>query len=595
MAEIWIWNSMATRKRSPSDGFLENGLGILKSYLESQNHSVRIIDWQDYKFHQKLCFGWLLALNKRSVKFIFKLGEKNRNLAKAYFPVFNLIQDAVHYTQKSRMQYYLRKLGDDIIRNKIKVAGVKVWYGEAFVFSNYLAAYLKRKDPSILLIAGGFHVTLYEEDFLKNSVFDLGVAAEGEQTLETILDIVNQNQNDWHKEQVLEIVKSKIQKGELKNLIYRDNGIVKVTERNPVDLKQKSFPSYDEATLTEKLRIHAILDSLGCPWGKCNFCVHHHFYSQFQARPVADIVAELKYVVAKGVGMFRFAGSETPPGFGVRIAEEILANKLEIMYSIGCRPIKGIGDSENVYIQTVDNFKIMLKAGLRAIFFGGESGNDVINDVVMNKGVNRKEITKTIEAFKQAQKETGIKAYSSLALIYPTPLVEGITLEKVFKDNLDLIQEVHPDSVIISPCTPFKNSKWYEEKEKYGFEFSDGLLSKFMNYEYVLYKPPSLWPSLGNVKFQGLSFQEFLLECERLRKAVDAMGISTDLTDEYYMMIIGAGYSGEAGIKEFKKATGIDLISSEYSNIKAIAAKTNEYSKKLAASNKTDLGLSRTE
>jgi hypothetical protein len=256
------------------------------------------------------------------------------------------------------------------------------------------------------------------------------------------------------------------------------------------------------------------------------------------------------------------------------------------MYSIGCRPIKGIGDSAGIYTQTVDNFKIMIKAGLRAIFFGGESGNDIINDAVMNKGVNRKEIAGTIAAFKQAQSETGIKAYSSLALIYPTPLVEGITREKVFQDNLDLIKEVSPDSVIISPCTPFKNSRWYEEKAKYGFDFSDGLLSKFMQYEYVLYKPPSLWPSLGSVKFQGLSFQEFLGECERLRRAVEEIGITTDLTDEYYMMIIGAGYSGEVGIKEFKKITSIDLISSEYSNIKTIAAQTNEYSRKIAASNK---------
>jgi hypothetical protein len=312
MAEIWIWNSMATRKRSPSDGFLENGLGILKSYLGAHNHQARIIDWQDYKFHQKLCFGWLLSLNKRSVRFIFSLGHKNRNLAKMYFPVFNIIQDAVHSTQKRRMQYYLRKLGDDIIRNKIQVVGVKVWYGEAFLFSNYLAGYLKRKDPSILLVAGGFHVTLYEEDFLKNSVFDLGVAAEGEKTLASILDILNQNRNGWNKEQVLNRIKENIQTGELKNIIYRDNGEIKVTSRELVELKGKALPSYDDDTLSKKLRIHAILDSLGCPWGKCNFCVHHHFYSQFQARPVADIISEIKYIVDKGIGMFRFAGSETP-------------------------------------------------------------------------------------------------------------------------------------------------------------------------------------------------------------------------------------------------------------------------------------------
>lgn len=104
-----------------------------------------------------------------------------------------------------------------------------VW--QAFEFSNYLAKRIKEKDPSILTIAGGFHVTLYEEDFLKNSNFDLGVASDGEKPLKIILDIANKNLKNWDKKAVLAQIKGQIKTGKLKNMIWRDKNKIKKTER----------------------------------------------------------------------------------------------------------------------------------------------------------------------------------------------------------------------------------------------------------------------------------------------------------------------------------------------------------------------------
>lgn len=52
MANILFWNSMASRKRSPTDGFLENGLTTLKSFLENNGHVCEIIDWQKNEFYE---------------------------------------------------------------------------------------------------------------------------------------------------------------------------------------------------------------------------------------------------------------------------------------------------------------------------------------------------------------------------------------------------------------------------------------------------------------------------------------------------------------------------------------------------------------
>ncbi len=585
MAEIWLWNSIATRKRSPSDGFLENGLGLLKAYLEEKNHNVRVIDWQKNEFYKKINFKWLLFLNTISTQLLFWLAKKRKIYAVLFFPFFNFVQEISTRIQKKKMKQYLRRLGDDIINSGIKIFGIKVWYGESFVWSNWLAQYIKQKDPSILLVAGGFHVTLYEEDFLKNSVFDLGIVSEGEKPLEIILDITDNHKNNWDKEEVLKQIRNKAKKEELKNLVYREGKNINVSKRYFPDIKNKSFPKYDKDSINGKLKIHVILDSFGCPWGKCNFCVHPHFHTGFYPRPVDKIISEIELMLKQGIGLFRFAGSETPPGFGAKISKEILNKRLNIRYSIGCRAVSGIADSKAVYKQTLNNFELMLKSGLRALFMGGECAEDTINEKIMNKGVVTKDIILTIKAYREAEKNTGIKAYLSLAFIYPTPLVDNIKLNKVLYDNLDLIDKTKPDSVIISPGTPFKNTKWYQEAEKFGFKIPKDFVPKMMSCEYVLYKPPSLWPSPGDINMGKLNFREVLEECGRFRKIVEEKGIPTDITDELFLMIGGAGYFGKKGLVKFKKDTSIDLVSSNYKNIERITRKTNDYSKKLAESN----------
>ncbi|MCQ9207689.1 MAG: radical SAM protein, partial [Omnitrophica bacterium] len=447
MARIWLWNSIATRKRSPSDGFLENGLAILKGDLEGRGHSVRVIDWQKNEFYDSLCPKWARSINRLSTAFMFWLAKKGKIYAKLYFLVFNALQEMVNSIRRDRMKRTLKEFGDEVLKSGIKIFGAKIWYGEAFLWADWLADYIKRKDPSILLVAGGFHATLYEEDFLKNSVFDLAVISEGEKPLRIILGIVDKNLVNWDKGRVVDEIKARIDSEELKNMVYRDKTEVRATSRYTPEMDKKSFPKYEKENIEGKLKIHVLLDSLGCPWGKCSFCVHSHFYPRFYPRPVEDIVSEMEYMIKQGIGLFRFAGSETPPAFGIRIAKAILEKGLRVKYSTGCRPVNRIGESEEKYNVVVKDYETMLRAGLRAIFMGGETGNDTINDRIMNKGVNKDDIIKTAKAFREAQKGTGIQAYLSLALIYPAPLVGGISLEDVFRDDMELIEKVAPDSV----------------------------------------------------------------------------------------------------------------------------------------------------
>ena len=95
-----------------------------------------------------------------------------------------------------------------------------------------------------------------------------------------------------------------------------------------------------------------------------------------------------------------------------------------------------------------------------------------------------------------------------------------------------------------------------------------------MEYEYVLYKPPSMWPEL-KIGLQGKSFVELLEECGRFRKAVEAMGIPTDLSDEHFLMLRAAGYRGHEGAEEFKRETLLDIISCDYATLRGITMRIN--------------------
>jgi len=156
---------------------------------------------------------------------------------------------------------------------------------------------------------------------------------------------------------------------------------------------------------------------------------------------------------------------------------------------MGCRAIKN-AKNPKIYKKIVDSFVTMLNSGLRSIFMGGECANNTINREVMYKGINSTDIIHTIKAARDAEVITGKKLDIALAFIFPTPLVKGITLDKVRNDNVNLVKKCKPDSVMVTPPGPFKKTNWYSNK-KFGFKLDKDIIKKVIDYEYVLYEPPT--------------------------------------------------------------------------------------------------------
>ncbi|MCM8781077.1 MAG: cobalamin-dependent protein [Candidatus Omnitrophica bacterium] len=576
MSYIVLWNSIAKRRRSISDTFYDNGLGTLKGYLEDKGHCVDVIDWARDDVFQAFS-PLILAVIIRKFYSILMI-SKMKVVRKLLGAILLQMQEFLSAIQRRRLNKAIMRFAYELKKRQARILGIKLWYGDAFRNAKYLISIIKKIVPEIVLIAGGYHLTLYEEHLFQGTDFDLGVVGEAEYTLEKILNLADNYKDNWNKDRFLEEIISLAQDGEIENLLYHKNGKVFKTFRRPQSIRQsKSIPHY--LIDKNKVRIHVIVESLGCDWGKCHFCVHSHFYPHYSLRDPEELIREIEAMLKIGIGIFRFAGSDTPPTFGMHIAEKIKERGLKIIYGMGSRPIKG---ARHQYDKLVTAYSTLIESGLRSVFMGGESGNDFINQEVMNKGVVFEDIVYTVKALRQAESKIGQKVYLSLALIYPAPLLGKITLNELRQDNIRLLDQTFPDSVMITPPGPFLHTEWYEQRDKFGFEVDENIIKKAMEYEYVLYKPPHLWPELG-ISLEGRPFKILLEECNEFRRQVEQeLNIPTDLSDEHFLMFYAAGIRDRDEILKTKRDTMLDIVSCDYRLSRKIARKVNIFSYQLA-------------
>jgi radical SAM superfamily enzyme YgiQ (UPF0313 family) len=225
------------------------------------------------------------------------------------------------------------------------------------------------------------------------------------------------------------------------------------------------------------------------------------------------------------------------------------------------------------------------------VFLGGETGHDEINDKIMNKGVVRKDIIDTIQCIKLAAVAEGLSCQIVLSMIYPCPVIPGVTLEDVYEQNVSLFKEATPDAVIINPPAVFPGTVWFEQKEKLGFKLGNSFVNELMNYEYSIYKPVEFWQNL-DYTLNDMDLRKILKEIGRLNKAIINMGIPINISDDYLMMSQAIGYSSKADLFDFKKKSFVDIISGTSTFIKQITKTMNDRSKLLAASNPSNQAAS---
>lgn len=570
--DILLVNSMAPRQRIASDAALENGLATLRTYLEDKAFQVEVIDEQRVSATEAGVPAWCLKLLQFIVGLQIKAYHKKSKL------LWLILMLAGWPVQALSMHYrncYLDSKINDIIQtlrnNHIHLLGIKVWYGDSFKWSKQLAAKVKAACPEVIIIAGGPQVKVYGENVLHETDFDVALMGPGEEILEKMIALVRKVGS---KAEFLHRFHEEISRSRLVQA-----GIFSCADseaENSAAGKEQVIPRYRPVDLADKLLFHTLVDGHGCTWNKCNFCSHTR-QAFYQPRPVQEVIKEFELMSRQGIGFFRFSSSETPVEHGQKIAQAILEKGLTLNYSMFARAVK-------VTPEVYDAYRLLIQSGLRAVFMGGETGHDLINETVMNKGIRKKELVDTINCIKLAAASVGKSCRVGLSLIYPTPVVAGVTLQDVFAENMRLIQETLPDTVIVNPPAVFPKTNWMDNADAFGFSIAPDFVYNLMEYEYSTYKPVELWGNLG-FALQGKTTPEIIKETGRLRTAIAALGIPTDISDECLMMTEAIGYTTKTDLLQFKSDSLKDIMSGSNGCMREIIKKINAQGRRMASNN----------
>lgn len=316
------------------------------------------------------------------------------------------------------------------------------------VFAAEFAKLLKKRDPGIITIIGGTHISAMPEETMQRfRDFDIGVLGEGEETITEILDLPIDTEK-------LDTVKG---------IIYRVSGSnLKKTNRRPFikDLDRLPYPAWDllpgfpdfyrpSPTNFKRLPVAALVTSRGCPYG-CTFCARSVFgnkYRFFSADYITGLIDQLqsKY----GVREICFY-DDTFTANRERLAaicEYFIKTKIKLSWS--CLGRVNLVDEEIL--------KLMKKANCWLISYGIESASQEILDLYCKK------ITLAqIEHATALTKKAGIITRGFF--IIGGPLETDTTIRQMKA----LIKKIPLDDIHISFFTPIPGSELYDTADKYG-------------------------------------------------------------------------------------------------------------------------------
>lgn len=565
--DVLLINSFAPRQRIVSDAALENGLAIIRTHLEENGFNAEVVDAQRVSGTDEGVPKWCLNILRFLTKLQVLAYSKIKLFALLLFYLTWPFQSLSLFYRKKYMDKYMMEIVLHVKSCNIPVVGIKVWNGDAYTWSIELAKKIRQYCPETTIMAGGPQVKVYGERVLEVDEFDVVIMGPGEEMMVTLMQM---RRNSLSKEHFLSKISREISQS---RFICAGN----YSEDKRYQLKAFTIPKYTHNELEDKILFHTLVDGMGCTWNKCNFCSHSRQNKEYIARSVDEIKNEMLTMSGQGISFFRFSSSETPLKHGKAIAQMILDNKMTVNYSMFVRAGKATPEMYDAYC-------LMIKSGLRAVFMGAETGHDLINDKVMNKGVTKKDIIETIQCIKLASDAVGLPCKVGLSMIYPTPVVEGVTLQDIFKENVDLIENALPDTVIINPPGVIPETTWFEKADHFGFKMSEDYVEKLMHYEYSMYKPVQFWENL-NVSLNGQSVPELLAETSKMHKVVQEMEIPIGISDEFLMMLTAIDQSSKLDLMIFKQHSLLDIMTGSSEYIKKVVEKINNVSRINAAKN----------
>jgi radical SAM superfamily enzyme YgiQ (UPF0313 family) len=383
-----------------------------------------------------------------------------------------------------------------------RLVGFKLWNGDGFTGSAHLARAVQALG-GITVVGGGSQVDFFGEALFSDEGsdgYDALVVAEGEPA---VLGLA-------------EVVEGKRRLDEVPNLILRGSPPRRTGLSRIASLDGLPPPAYAEEVYPRagQLRVATYEETRGCPF-RCAFCNHplkagHEMRARSPAGAVEDMLALVRRYGFRG---FKLGGSYTPSAYMRDLAAVMVARGARLPFSCYGR----ISDAREA------DFTLYRDAGCEALFFGVESGSQLLLNRKIHKGYRVPDGERVLRAARSA----GI--FTIASLIYPNP---GETDESR-RATLRFVEAVEPDGAPVHFPVLLPGSAWFAEPGRYGFTVDDpaAYVKRAIRYKARLLFPPSFWPELP-YRIDGKPFAVFAAETEEFTRDVERLGVVTLISDE---------------------------------------------------------------
>lgn len=356
-----------------------------------------------------------------------------------------------------------------------------------------LGRIIKNYNPDIILIGGGPHASVLPEQTLKQSLLDVVVVGEGDDTLVDIIDGIP-----------LETIKG---------IFYKEGENIIQNPPRPLieNLDELSFPAWElydlsryktTKSITRKWPVGFIETSRGCPYG-CTFCSKNVFGRKFRVKSPERVVDEIEHLLKLGFKEIHPQDDCLTMDLdrARKICELIIKRKLNFPWIFG----------NGIRADKVDeNFLRKAKlAGCYRVHFGIESASQqLLNNI--KKGETIEQIINAVHISKKIGLETA------------TYFVFGLPGESVdtLKQSINLAIQLDTDLSRVAMLVPFPGTPLYEEWEKKGYiKSKDWNLYGFHTDMSMVYTHPDVDMRLLK-KFYDRFYQRFYLRPSFLIKRI---------------------------------------------------------------------------
>lgn len=349
-----------------------------------------------------------------------------------------------------------------------------------------LSSMIRKFDPNIKIIWGGFHPTFFANQVAGHSLVDVAVLHEGEGTLLELVKLFREGK------QVYEL-------GNVSGIAFKEkNDKVKITQRRAfVKFDDLPLPNWDimPEEVLWNLEIVPTHTSRGCPH-RCTFCVNAITQNLWRWRAPEKVLEDLEIISKKPY----FRGKPVrfwDENFFVNIPRArdiikgIIDRRLDIRWETTVR-----ANYLNDRMIDLSMLEEMRKSGCYLLSFGAESGSDDILKK-LEKGITRQEI---IDSAGMCVKNKIIPQYSFMVGLpgeLRKDMDQTITL-------IDALVKISPSIQILGPQAfrPYPGSKLYDDCLASGWKEPESLeeWAQVMQ-DQLNYLSPKQFPWLSNPNF----------------------------------------------------------------------------------------------